>query len=459
MEATINTQTVKTWDRYPSYRTIETDWLHEIPKHWEFKRLKWTIAGCQNGIWGDEPTGEDDDLGCVRVADFDRDNHVVGSDIELTKRSVPISKREGRTLQRGDLLLEKSGGGDLQPVGALVLFDSDAEAVCSNFVAKVSVAPSYSSRYLCYLHAALYSGKINTRSMKQSTGIQNLDSDQYFGEHVGLPPLPEQRAIAAFLDRETARIDALVGHKQRLIELLEEKRQAVISHAVTKGLDPSVEMKNSGVDWLGHIPFSWETTRLKYPVELLNGYAFPSDGYVQEGIPVLRIGDVKSKIDWNEVKRVPEDSFDKLPHFQVKKGDVLLAMTGATIGKSSVFDYEVRALLNQRVGILRAKDIAQEFLSYVVASSLFKEFIDLLCYGGAQENIGKSDIGGLPVCIPPASEQNLIVKYLDAETLKIGRVVEKIADSISHLQEYRTALISAAVTGQIDVRDEVQLDD
>ena len=121
------------------------------------------------------------------------------------------------------------------------------------------VADDHWPRYLAYLHAALYAAKINTRSIKQSTGIQNLDSSSYLNESAGLPGLSEQRAIADFLDRETARIDALVAKKERLIKLLQEKRTALITRAVTRGLDPTVPMKDSGVEWLGEIPAHWRS--------------------------------------------------------------------------------------------------------------------------------------------------------------------------------------------------------
>jgi len=196
------------------------------------------------------------DIACVRVADFDRVAFTVDFQ-DPTLRSIEPGVVAARGLRAGDLLLEKSGGGENQPVGAVVLYGYTLPAVCSNFVARVTIAPGYDARFLTYLHAALYALRINTRHIKQSTGIQNLDSASYLGEATGLPTEPEQRAIAAFLDRETARIDVLVAKKERLIELLQEQRTALITRAVTRGLDPN-PMKDSGVEWLGEIPAHWE---------------------------------------------------------------------------------------------------------------------------------------------------------------------------------------------------------
>src|ERR1700730_6246349 len=200
------------------------------PKGRRSLRLKWTTRLCQNGIWGDEPDGEND-VAVVRVADFVRVKLRVGNDIP-TLRSVLPQQREGRLLRRGDLLIEKSGGGELQPVGTVVLFDSEREAVCSNFIAVMPVPDGYDSRFLCYLHAALYRAKINTRSIKQTTGIQNLDSYSYLSEHVAVPKLEIQQEIADFLDRETGLIDDLRAKQKRLTDRLEEQLQAVIHRLV-----------------------------------------------------------------------------------------------------------------------------------------------------------------------------------------------------------------------------------
>ena len=247
--------------QYPEYKDSGIEWLGEIPAHWAVNRLHLTVTGCQNGLWGEETEGTHDRI-CVRVADFDRIRFRVSLD-NPTLRSIEPGIAETRRLEQGDLLLEKSGGGERQPVGAVVIYEHDEPAVCSNFVARMPVADGYHPRYLTYLHAALYAARINTRSTKQSTGIQNLDSASYLRESVGLPNRHEQRVIADFLDRETSKTDALVEKKERLIELLQEKRTGLITRVVTRGLNPNVPMKDSGVEWLGEIPAHWDVVRSK----------------------------------------------------------------------------------------------------------------------------------------------------------------------------------------------------
>jgi len=208
--------------RYPKYRDSGVQWLGRIPEHWRVDRLKRSIVDCKNGTWGNEPQGDDNDVACVRVADFDRERLEVVLSYP-TMRRVDAKDRETRLLSRGDLLLEKSGGGETQPVGRVVLYnDGRAAAVCSNFVARIRLRGDMNASFWCYAHAAAYSAGLNTKANKQTSGIQNLDQQQYLDERAAFPPLPEQNAIAAFLDRETKTIDTLVAEQRRLMELLKE---------------------------------------------------------------------------------------------------------------------------------------------------------------------------------------------------------------------------------------------
>ena len=213
-------------------QNTDIDWAPSIPAGWSVRPLKCTVRGWRNGVWGEEPTGGDGDIAVIRVADFDRVMRRV-VDGTRTRRLIPSRERAGRLLQAGDLLLEKSGGGDKQPVGAVVLWTHEASAVSSNFIARMPVAPGYDPSFICYLHQALYELRVNTRSIKQSTGIQNLDAEQYMAEHVPLPLPDEQREIRQHLEHETGRMDKVIASTRRHIELLREHRDAQVYAAVT----------------------------------------------------------------------------------------------------------------------------------------------------------------------------------------------------------------------------------
>ena len=222
-------------DPEPKLRDSGVEWLGEVPAHWEIARLKWSTTGCIGGVWGDEPDGLDDLL-CVRVADFDRQAARISLQ-NPTLRSVSASHREGRMLSGGDLLLEKSGGGIKQLVGCVVLYDHDVPAVCSNFVGRVVLAENAHPAYWAYVHRALYAGKLNYPAIKQTTGIQNLDTDAYFDTPVAFPPYLEQIAIAEYVGTAVDRIDALRAKARMSIERLLEYRSAVITAAVTGKID------------------------------------------------------------------------------------------------------------------------------------------------------------------------------------------------------------------------------
>ena len=219
-----------------SMKDSGVEWFGKIPGDWHVDRLKWTAEGCNNGIWGEEADGGENDIICIRVADFDRQKFTVNLS-DPTFRLVTQSQRASRELKQGDLLLEKSGGGEKQPVGVVVIYDHPEPAVCSNFVAKMVIRPEYNSRYICYVHTMLYSKRVNTRSIKQNTGIQNLDSSAYLDEKFPIPSLIEQNTIATFLDTETTQIDMLSEKARKVIDRLTERRIALISAVVTGKID------------------------------------------------------------------------------------------------------------------------------------------------------------------------------------------------------------------------------
>ena len=243
-----------TFPKYESYKDSEVEWLGEIPSHWNIARLKTAVESSTNGIWGRDPdeSREDDGIICIRVADFSRHKLLVSLD-KLTRRKISDSEFQSRKLISGDLLLEKSGGGDNQLVGQVVLFEHNIPAVCSNFLARLRIRKAFSSRFLNYVNACLYFLRVNYKHIKQTTGIQNIDSSSYFSELFAFPDLEEQKKISNFLDRTTTDIDRAIAQKQRLIELLQEQKVNLINQSVTKGLNPNTPMRDSEVRWIGEI--------------------------------------------------------------------------------------------------------------------------------------------------------------------------------------------------------------
>jgi len=418
--------------------------------------MKWTVTGCQNGVWGDEPDGVND-LACIRVADFDRTEfRVVAS--EPTLRAIEPRVARSRLLSPGDLLIEKSGGGEKQLVGAVVLFAHDLRAVCSNFVARMPVADGHDPRFLCYMHAAAYSARLNLRSIKQNTGIQNLDSEAYLNEQCSLPPLDEQRTIADFLDRKTSKIDALVAKKERLIELLQEKRTALITHGVTKGLDPNAPMKPSDSPFLPELPQHWVATRVRYLCrDVADGPHF-SPKYVDDGVLFISARNVKvDGWSFDDAKHVTEADYREFSRRIVpERGDVLYTK-GGTTGIARAVDFDRRFQVWVHIAVLKLvpNRVDPFFLAYALNGKACYEQSQLYTRGATNNDLGLTRLINISIAVPPLEEQRYLVQQLDHRTRHIDQLITRVRDGRIRLREYRTALISAAVTGKIDVREEV----
>ncbi len=441
---------------YVSYRDSGVEWLGAVPDHWKVDRLKVSVRSSKGGIWGEEPDGGADDIICVRVADFDRDSLSVSLE-NRTMRKVPQKDRQGRVLERGDLLLEKSGGGEKQPVGAVMLYDHDAEAVCSNFVTRIQLAPGQHPLFWRYVHAAAYARGLTQRSLNQTSGIQNLDQGRYLDDRGPFPPPSEQAAIATFLERETGKIDALVEAQRRLIELLKEKRQAVISQAVTKGLDPNAPMKDSGVEWLGEVPAHWEVSAIKRRCVLIKDGTHLPPPRVDEGVPLLSVRNLQqgqfSFLD--DDSQISQEDYENLARaFVPKADDVLLAIVGATLGKSALVPHGMGPFYIQRSLALFRPDngLTAAWLNGVFGSSGFQKMLWQHVGFSAQPGIYLGALADFKIPVPPPAEQNRLVRVLAERVAPTDALIGQAERAVALLRERRSALISSAVTGKIDVR-------
>jgi len=444
--------TTRRFKPYPAYKNSGVEWLGEIPADWEVKRLRSTLTSCQNGVWGDDPDGIHDVV-CVRVADFDR----VGFRVDIadpTLRSIDPGVVVARGLRPGDLLLEKSGGGENQPVGAVVLYDHTTPAVCSNFVARIMIAERHDPRFVTYLHAALYALRVNTRHIKQSTGIQNLDSASYLSESTGLPPEPEQRAIAAFLDLATTRIDALVAKKERLIELLQEQRTALITHAVTRGLDPTVPIAATGSIVFPQIPLGWDLrklrrvlTRVKRPITVDPDSEYREIGIRSWGKGIFHKDAVRGAL--LEDKSV----------FGIEPGDFVLNIVFAWEGAVAVATEAERGMVgSHRFPTFRgSEEVDLDYLLMVFQTEHGRALMEVNSPGAAGRNktLRVDQLLDELLPLPPVAEQRELVRRFRSDEGRLGGLIGRLRDAIERLKELRTALISAAVTGKIDVREEV----
>ena len=438
--------------RYPNYKDSDVDWLGEIPAHWERYRLRWTVNGCQNGVWGDEADGMNDTI-CVRVADFNRTQFLVNLH-DPTLRSIDPRIADTRLLKKKDLLLEKSGGGEKQPVGAVVMYNHRLPAVCSNFVARMPVAEGHHPRYLTYLHAALYTARINTRSIKQSTGIQNLDGASYLSEYVGTPGDREQCEIATFLDRETAKIDALVAKKERLRELLHEKRTALIARVVTQGIHPPIDTRATASHVFPVVPKNWTLWKMrrlirqvKRPIAVQPDQEYREIGIRSWGKGIFHKDPVRGRL------------LGQKNLFLLEPGDFVLNIIFAWEGAVAVVSRrEAGMIASHRFPTFRASGhVDLDYLLMVLQSDQGRRLMEINSPGAAGRNktlrIGQLLDEEIP--LPNRQTQQAIVAAFRKTEGQLAALAAKIRHAIDYLKEYRTALISAAITGKIDVRKEV----
>ena len=403
----------------------------EAPAHWRAIPLKRTVLSCTNGIWGEEPRGGSDDLVCVRVADFDRQRLCVDL-ANPTLRFVAPAFRRGRILEPGDLLLEKSGGGGDQPVGAVVLYEGSTPAVCSNFIARMRVAPGFDAQYLCYLHAALYRLGVNRRSIAQTTGIQNLDSKSYLEEVVRIPECGEQRRISARLDGETARLDRVVDVKRHLLDLLRLRREALITQTMSRGAG------------------RFEIARLKFirSGALLYGANQPANSRSAEDPRYIRITDL------NDDGSLREDTFHSLPEhlaapYLLQDGDLLLARSGATVGKAFRYRQEWgRACFAGYLIRLRPdrRKVLPDYLHYFTQSRAYWDQVKLHTVQSTIANVSAERYANFELPLPSLAEQQGMVDYLNGAVRKLDRLVNITERQISLLRDYRSTLLVDTVT-------------
>lgn len=426
---------------YESYKDSQASWLGEVPSDWQVGPGR--ICIYENK---DKNTGMKEST--VLSLSYGR---VIVKDEDKMTGLVPESYETYQIVQPGDIIIR---GTDLQnDVTSLRTGLAKDDGIITS--AYINLRPKPNA-YAEFLHYLLYSYDVKKVFYGLGSGLrQNLSYVDFKYLTIPLPSLPEQRAIAAFLDDKCAKIEGAVKIKEKQIVLLRERRQIIIQDAVTHGLNPAAPMKDSGIDWIGQIPAHWEVKRLKYLLDTWTGYAFPSAAFTTEGLAVVRIGDLIAfgNVTTEKSVRLPEKYRNFLNLFGVRSGDILMAMTGGTIGKVSVYSSQTPALLNQRVCAFRPKNMmSQELALFWMQTNLWNQHITLQADGGAQPNISDKATIEMQIVVPPeASEQQALVAHITQQSAKINDGIIIKERQIAALKEYKASLINAAVTGKIKV--------
>lgn len=457
-------QTLRKWKRYPAYKDSEVEWLGEIPKDWRVLTVRNLIRSeyleIQDGNHGEiHPRAEE----YVETGiPFVMANNIRNGKIDLEGCKY-ISEQQAKSLrigfsESGDVLLIHKGTiGETAIVPKIIKFE---------FIMLTPQVTYYRLKnheinrnfLFCYFQSKSFQERLKFIASNQSTrDYVGLVAQKDF--EIVLPSLNEQKAIASFLDRETAKIDALIAKKERLIELLQEKRTAIISHAVTKGLNPTVQMKDSGVEWLGKIPTHWEKTRIKYALhQIIDTEHKTAPSYPDGEYLIVRTSNVRNgQLVFDDAKYTDHEGFREwTKRGKPEPGDILFTRE-APAGEACLVPENLSLCLGQRMVLFRVNHqmLDENYGIRSLYGGIAAEFISSLSQGSTVAHFNMADIGNIPLLLPPLEEQAAIASYLDRETAKIDALIAKIREGIEKLKEYRTALISAAVTGKIDVRNEV----
>ena len=435
---------------YPKYRDSGIEWLGPVPAHWDvapvYSRYEVELGKMLDSkrFTGQSPGKY---LRNVDVQWHDVNVH------DLPEMDFARSERKRYRLRPGDLLVCEGG-----EVGRTAVWTGQLDE-CYYQKAIHRVRPrsdSEASRFFLFLMRALAKKGVFTAGGNPNT-IDHLTATQLRHYRFAFPPASEQRAIAAFLARRTAKIDALVAKKERLIELLGKKRAALIARAVTRGLNPSVRMKDSGIEWLGEVPAHWDVARTKFAARLASGHT-PSrhnaDYWKECTIPWFGLADVwqvrdgqaEYVVDTSE--KISEAGLANSAATLLPKGTVILSRT-ASVGFSAILGVDM-ATTQDFVNWICGKSLRPEYLLYVLRA-MGPEY-RRLTMGSTHQTIYMPDVGTFMTPVPPLVEQDRIVASIRREKADIEALIRKVAVAVEHVKEYRSALISAAVTGKIDVR-------
>lgn len=420
-------------ERYDEYKDSQTTWMGQVPNHWKLERAKWHFT-LRNERGNNTP---------VLLAATQKYGMYPQDMIEgVVKVAEGTDFQQFRTVHKNDFVISlRSFQGGFER--------SDYEGVCSPAYQVFYADTQLNKNYLKYLFKnELFVDAMNALTVGIREG-RNIKFEDFANSIIAIPPMAEQEAIAEYLNRKITHIDSVIEEAKSSIEEYKAWKASIIYEAVTKGLDPNVEMRDSGVEWIGKIPSHWKCTKVRQIAEFINGFAFQSDDLGSEGkYPVVKIGDIQDgKVNFMSCQCTSLN--EELSGVQIKKEDILLAMSGATVGKVGyVFDMPLKnSYINQRVGIYRMKE-TPKFYFYIFSQPFYVEYALLNASGTAQPNISTESAKNFFVPIPPLNERETICKYLDKICPNIDEVIANKKALIEDLESYKKSLIFEVVTGK-----------
>ncbi|MFH0756362.1 MAG: restriction endonuclease subunit S [Bacteroidota bacterium] len=436
-------------EHYPAYKDSGFEWIGEIPSHWELRRLA-TLGNFSKGRGISRSEIRNEGLPCIRYGEiytiYDR---VVHRPVSFISVESSISSER---IEKGDVLFTGSGE-TLEEIGKSVVYTGEEDIYAGGDLIILKLRTDISPPFTSFL---LNSHIVNQQKTRDGKGgiIVHIYPTQLREIKLTLPPLLEQEAIASFLDRKTKLIDDLIAKKRRLIELKKEERTAIINQAVTKGLDPNVPMKDSGIEWLGEIPEHWKVKKLKYVSNIVLGKMLtPADKGGYQLKPYLRAQNLNwLKINANDIKEM-WFSGTELKHYRIRKYDLLVS-EGGEVGRTSIWNNEIDECYIQNSVhkvTITGNNNPYYFLYFFVVSG-GRGYFDAAVNRVSIAHLTREKLKEIIVFVPPIHIQQLIVEFITAFEASHNFLIDQLLRQIDLLKEYKTTLISEAVTGKIKIR-------
>lgn len=441
---------------YPEYKDSGVEWLDSIPNNWTPTQVKYGFNVTLGKMLQKTKQSFSDELKpYLKAQNIQPDG--INLDV-VDKMWFSANEKQKLKLQIHDVLV--SEGGD---VGRTAIWKAELEeCYVQNAINRVRPLLNNTSSFLYYWMNFLKSSEYISIICNKAT-IAHYTAEKLEKTFIFLPDEKQQVIISTFLNDETAKIDILIVKQNQLIELLKEKRQAVISHALTKGLNPDAPMKDSGVEWLGHVPTHWSISKARYCFLFNKGLTITKENLQDEGIPCINYGEIHSNYGFeinpniHKLKCVNEAYLKSDTNALLIKGDIIFADTSEDVDGSGNFSQlttDANIFAGYHTIIARPIDRQNyRFFAYLFDCQELRSQIKYAVKGVKVFSITQAILRGLAIWLPPRSEQEYISKLLDYQTAKIDTLIKKQSQQIELLKERRTALIAAAVTGKIDLRD------
>ena len=444
---------------YSGYKDAGVEWLEKIPTHWGASKLRYMFS-FGKGLTITKEDLLDEGLPCVNYGEV---HSKYGFEVDPAIHPLKcvsenyLHTSQSSLLSKGDLVFADTSE-DIEGSGNFTQSISEQVFFAGYHTIIARPKDRKNSRFYAYLFDSK-EFRAQIRYAVKGVKVFSITQAILRGINIWLPSPIEQEKIARFLDHETAKIDTLIEKQQQLIMLLKEKRQAVISHAVTKGLNPNAPMRDSGVEWLGEVPAHWTVAQLKFNTSEIQTGPFGSqlhaEDYITDGIPIINPAHIKDgKIFPDIMVTVDEATQERLHRHKLSKGEIIFARRGE-LGRCAIVNKDNEGWLCG-TGSLKARlnsSLLPVYAYLLITSDGVVSELSLESKGSTMDNLNTETLGRVRMPVPPICEQNEILNYVEDVSGKYRALIDNSESAISLMQERRTALISAAVTGKIDVRD------